>query len=88
MISFEAGFSTGYTGIAWADIAIRPRPMANADAASTFMGFSFPLFIRRDAAEFDLRKQCGGLVMATAFSSEVDTGSREENASKSTAPYQ
>jgi hypothetical protein len=31
--------------------------MANADAANTFMGFSFPLFIRRDAAESDLRKQ-------------------------------
>jgi hypothetical protein len=40
MTSSGADLSTGYTGIAWADAAIRPRPTANADARSSFMSFS------------------------------------------------
>jgi hypothetical protein len=41
VISFEMGLSTGAIGMAWAETVIRPRPMANADAASSFIDVSF-----------------------------------------------
>jgi hypothetical protein len=40
MMSRETDWPAGATGIACADTAIRPRPTANTDAASIFMGFS------------------------------------------------
>jgi hypothetical protein len=56
MVSDDADASSGATGIAWADIAIKPRPMANADAASIFMGFFSFLFVlpRRGVCRFPL----------------------------------
>jgi hypothetical protein len=47
MISSGADRSSGYTGIAWADAAISPRPAANADATSSFMDFPFLLNLPR-----------------------------------------
>jgi hypothetical protein len=42
-VSEETDWSSGASGIAWdADIAIRLRPTANAEAVSSFMDFSFP----------------------------------------------
>jgi hypothetical protein len=44
MVSVDTDGSSGATGIAWdADIAIRPRPLANTKTPSIFMDFSFPL---------------------------------------------
>jgi hypothetical protein len=41
MVSDDMVWSSGASGIAWdADIAIRLRPMANAEAVSIFMDFS------------------------------------------------
>jgi hypothetical protein len=54
MVSDETDWSSGASGIAWdADIAIRLRPMANAKAVSSFMDFSFPFVIRREAADLN-----------------------------------
>jgi hypothetical protein len=36
-VSLATVLSSGATGIAWADIAISPKPMANADAARIFI---------------------------------------------------
>jgi hypothetical protein len=36
-VSLATVLSSGATGMAWADIAIRPKPMANADAARIFI---------------------------------------------------
>jgi hypothetical protein len=42
MVSLDTDRSSGATGMACdADIAIRPRPMANADAARIFMDDPF-----------------------------------------------
>lgn len=44
MVSDDTAGSSGATGIACdADIAIRLKPMANAEAVSNFMDFSFPV---------------------------------------------
>ena len=48
MVSVDTAWSSGATGIARdAETAARLRPMAKADTASNFMGFSFPLNVPR-----------------------------------------
>jgi hypothetical protein len=47
MVSVETAWSSGATGIACdVDIAIKPRPMANADAARIFI--DVPLLLMRN----------------------------------------
>jgi hypothetical protein len=54
MVSDDMARSSGASGIAWdADIAIRLRPMAKPKAVSIFMDFSFPLVVRRQAADLN-----------------------------------
>ena len=53
MVSDETDWSSGASGIAWdADIAIRLRPTANAEAVSSFMDFSFRHSPRGGGFEF------------------------------------
>ena len=48
MVSVDADWSSGATGMACAaDIAATPRQIANADATSIFMDFSFSLAATR-----------------------------------------
>jgi hypothetical protein len=65
MISADADWSSGATGIACeAVIAARLRPIANTDAASNFIDFSFQ--VCRDAAVSNLREQFVSLVTRPA----------------------
>jgi hypothetical protein len=46
MVSVDTDWPSGARGIAWdADIAIRLRPMAKAEAVSILTDFSFPVVI-------------------------------------------
>jgi hypothetical protein len=51
MTSCDAVVGCGASGIAWADMDIRPRPSANTDAARIFIGYFLSFLFRRDAAE-------------------------------------
>ena len=74
MVSLDTAWSSGATGIARdEEIAARLRQIAKADAASIFMGFSFPLKFTAGAAVSDLRRKCGNPV--TALTSNVGASS-------------
>jgi hypothetical protein len=51
MVSDDTDWSSGATGMAWADIAIIPKPMANKAEATIFMvaPFRFAIHISRFA---------------------------------------
>jgi hypothetical protein len=75
MVSVDTAWSSGATGIARdEEIAARLRQIANADAASIFMGFSFPLKFTAGAAVSDFRKKCGNPVTALTNNGDASSG--------------
>src|SRR6202012_5209753 len=52
-------WSSGASGIAWADMDIRPRPNANADAARIFIGYFLSSRFSPRRGRIVLRKQHG-----------------------------
>jgi hypothetical protein len=62
MTSCDAVVGCGASGIAWADMDIRPRPSANADAARIFIGYFLSSRFSPRRGRFGLRKQHGSPV--------------------------